>query len=110
MAIDLEKTRVDVEAHLQEKGIPVFFGYDQMADGMIHVTWDTEKHPDFRDFVATASHAGVKLMVFHAESFSESSIGRGSRSAGSLRFHSRRKTQTTRNVSKPCKGTRASPA
>ncbi len=74
MAIDLEKTRVDVEAYLQEKGIPVFFGYDQMTESMIHVSWDTEKHPDFRDFVGTAATAGVKLMVFHSESFSESSI------------------------------------
>jgi len=74
MAIDLEKTRVDVEAYLQEKGIPVFFGYDQMSDGMIHVSWDTERHPDFREFVTSASKAGVKMMVFHAESFSESSI------------------------------------
>jgi hypothetical protein len=74
MAIDLEKTRVDVEAYLQEKGIPVFFGYDQMTESLIHVSWDTEKHPDFRDFVATAATAGVKLMVFHAESFSESSV------------------------------------
>ena len=74
MAIDLEKTRVDVETYLQEKGIPVFFGYDQMTESMIHVSWDTDKHPDFRDFVGTAASAGVKLMVFHSESFSESSI------------------------------------
>jgi hypothetical protein len=74
MPIDLEKTRVDVEAYLLEKGIPVFFGYDQMTESLIHVSWDTEKHPDFRDFVATASTAGVKMMVFHAESLSESSI------------------------------------
>ena len=74
MAIDLEKTRVDIEAYLQERDIPVFFGYDQMTESPIHVTWDTEKHPDFRDFVSSAASAGVKLMVFHAESFSESSV------------------------------------
>jgi hypothetical protein len=74
MAIDLEKARVDVEAYLLAKGIPVFFGYDQMTESFIHVSWDTEKHPDFRDFVAAAASAGVKMMVFHAESLSESSI------------------------------------
>jgi hypothetical protein len=74
MAIDLEKTRVDVEAYLEEKSIPVFFGYDHMTESLIHVSWDTDKHPDFRDFVTVASRAGVKLMVFHSESFSESSI------------------------------------
>ena len=74
MAIDLEKTRVDVEAYLLEKGMPIFFGYDQMTDSPVHVSWDTERHPDFREFVTAAASAGVKLMVFHAESFSESSV------------------------------------
>ncbi len=74
MAIDLEKMRADVEAYLLQKGIPVFFGYDQMSDGLIHATWDTERHPDFREFVGTAASAGAKLMVFHIESLSESSI------------------------------------
>jgi hypothetical protein len=74
MAIDLEKTRVEIEAYLLENGIPMFFGYDQMTESPIHVTWDVEKHPDFREFVSAATAAGVRLMVFHAESFSESSV------------------------------------
>ncbi len=74
MAIDLEKTRAEIEAYLEEKHIPVFFGYDQMTESLIHVSWDTEKHADFRDFVGVAANAGAKLMVFHSESFSESSI------------------------------------
>lgn len=74
MPIDLEKTRGEIEAYLAEKHIPVFFGYDHMMESLIHVSWDTEKHPDFRDFIAVASDSGAKLVVFHLESFSESSI------------------------------------
>jgi hypothetical protein len=70
MALDLETLRTEMQTHLQESGIPVFYGYHGLLDPAAQVSWDTEGHPDFRDFLATAHKAGAALVVFNHESFS----------------------------------------
>lgn len=70
MALDLETLRAEMHAHLQQSGIPVFHGYHRMLDTMSQVSWDTERHPDFREFLETARSAGATLVVFNYESFS----------------------------------------
>jgi hypothetical protein len=70
MALDLETLRTEIQAHLQESGIPVFYGYHGLLDTAAQVSWDTEAHPDFREFVETARKAGAALIVFNYESFS----------------------------------------
>jgi hypothetical protein len=69
MALDLETLRTEVEAHLQQAGMPVFYGYHRMLDSMIQVSWDTEHHGDFREFLQTARQAGAKLIIFNHEAF-----------------------------------------
>ncbi len=70
MALDLESLRSEIQAHLNELGIAVFHGYHRMPDALNQVAWDTEGHPDFKDFLGTARRAGAKLIVFHQEAFS----------------------------------------
>jgi len=69
MAIDLETLRKEMQAHLEKSGMPIFFGYHRMLDSLIQVSWDTESHPDFREFLETARKAGAKLVVFNQEAF-----------------------------------------
>ena len=59
-----------MQAHLDESKLAVFHGYHRMLDSLIQVYWDTEGHPDFREFLATARKAGAKLIVFHYQAFS----------------------------------------
>ncbi|MBV8905550.1 MAG: hypothetical protein JOZ22_18120 [Acidobacteriia bacterium] len=70
MALDLETLRAEMQAHLDESKLAVFHGYHRMLDSLIQVYWDTEGHPDFREFLATARKAGAKLIVFHYQAFS----------------------------------------
>ena len=70
MTQDLEKLRSEIEAYLQTSGIPVFYGYHRMPDAMLQVSWDTERHADFREFVDAGRSAGARLMVFHQQAFS----------------------------------------
>jgi hypothetical protein len=70
MAQDLETLKTEMEAYLKQYGMAVFHGYHRMIDTMSHVLWDTTSHPDFRDFLQTARHAGVRLVVFNHRSFS----------------------------------------
>ena len=70
MALDLEMLRTDMQSYLQDSEIAVFYGYDQVAEALGRVYWDTEAHPNFREFISCASRAGAKLIVFHHQSFS----------------------------------------
>jgi hypothetical protein len=69
MALDLEKLRKEMQAHLEKSGTPIFYGYHRMLDSLIQVSWDTERHPDFRAFLETAGKSGAKLIVFNQEAF-----------------------------------------
>lgn len=70
MALDLETLRTEMQAYLDELGVAVFHGYHRMPDTLNQVAWDTEFHPDFRDFLSAAQKAGAKLFVFHHHPFS----------------------------------------
>ena len=70
MALDLESLRTEMQAYLDESDLAVFHGYHRMMDSLAQVLWDTERHPDFREFLATARKAGATLVVFHQQPFS----------------------------------------
>ncbi len=70
MAIDLESLRTEIQAYVQEVGIPVFYGYPRDAVSHVPVYWDTERYPDFREFIEAGRRAGIKLIVFAYEAFS----------------------------------------
>ncbi len=70
MPQDLEKLRSEIESHLQQSGLAVFYGFDRALDGMLQIAWDTERHADFREYLQTAQAAGAKLIVFNQQAFS----------------------------------------
>jgi hypothetical protein len=70
MTQDLEKLRSEIEAYLLASKIPIFYGFHRMPDALLQVSWDTEHHVDFREFVEAGRAAGAKLMVFHQQAFS----------------------------------------
>ncbi len=70
MALDLESLRAEIQAYLDNLGLAVFHGYHHLGDNVGQCSWDTERHPDFREFLNAGQKAGVKLFVFHHESFS----------------------------------------
>jgi hypothetical protein len=69
MALDLETLRKEMQAHLEKSGTPIFYGRHRMLDSLIQVSWDTERRPDFREFLDTAHKSGAKLIIFNQESF-----------------------------------------
>jgi hypothetical protein len=70
MPQDLETLRADMEAQLTLSEMTVFYGYHRMPDALAQVAWDTERHPDFREFLEAARKAGAKLIVLNQQSFS----------------------------------------
>jgi hypothetical protein len=69
MALDLETLGKEMQAHLEKSGMPIFFGHHRMLDSLAQASWDTERHPDFREFLHTAQKSGAKLIVFNQEAF-----------------------------------------
>ena len=70
MPVDLESLRTEIQAYLSDSGMAVFHGYQQFPDSTNQVYWDTEQHPNFKEFLGTAKKAGAKLIVFHNRTFS----------------------------------------
>lgn len=70
MALDLESLRAEIQAYLDDSGLAVFHGYHRMTDTLNQVSWDTERYPNFKEFLSTAHKTGAKLIVFHHQAFS----------------------------------------
>lgn len=69
MALDLEALRKELEAYLEERKIPVFYGFYRIFDAMNQLSWNVETHPDFREFIAVGQKAGVNLFTYSYQSF-----------------------------------------
>jgi hypothetical protein len=69
MALDLETRRAEIQAYLDDSGLAVFHGYHHSPEDGVQYSWDTERHPDFREFLSAGQKAGVKLFVFQWDSF-----------------------------------------
>jgi hypothetical protein len=70
MKLNLESLRAEIEQHLDSRGIVVFQSFPRTGDTGSAVFWDTERRPDFREFVAAAEAAGSRLMTVYAREFS----------------------------------------
>ena len=73
MATDLETTKTEIQAHIERSHLSVFYGYSSLNES-VGVYWDTERHPDFREFLLVAEKSGVKLVVFNHQQFSLTEI------------------------------------
>jgi hypothetical protein len=73
MKANLEQLRQEAVDHLKERGLVVFKSLPHSRElASETVYWDSESYPDFREFIAAAEAAGVRLisvcgLEFHAE-------------------------------------------
>jgi|ERR1700722_7353931 hypothetical protein len=62
----------EIQQHLESRGIAVFRSYPR-ADPESSLTgaiyWDSENHPDYREFVEAAGAAGVRMVTLFAREF-----------------------------------------
>jgi|SRR5215472_14685111 len=69
MKPNLDTIRTEIEQHLHESGMAVFYGQERTIETTPIVYWDGDHFPDFKLFVNAAQSAGVKLIVFHQTEF-----------------------------------------
>ncbi|MGH9583429.1 MAG: hypothetical protein ACRD4O_10875 [Bryobacteraceae bacterium] len=72
MALDLETLKAEMQDFLKEAGLALFYGYPRLGEFAVYL--DTERHGDFREFVAVAVKAGARLIVFCEQQFSADRI------------------------------------
>ena len=69
MRPNLDTLRHEIEQHLESRGLAVFRSHprtDSESSLAGAVYWDSENHPDYREFVEAACAAGVRLLTLYA--------------------------------------------
>ena len=69
MKQDLDLLKAEIAEALEREGFVVFHGYSRRLDDMDTVDWDTQRYPDYHEFLKAARQAGVKMIVFHHREF-----------------------------------------
>ncbi|MBV9266310.1 MAG: hypothetical protein JO061_09100 [Acidobacteriaceae bacterium] len=73
MTMDLQTLRTDIQSYLEQSNLAIFHGFPNLQE-QVSVYWDTERHPDFREFLHAAEKAGATLVVFYYEQFTQDEI------------------------------------
>jgi hypothetical protein len=71
MRLNLETLRPEIQEYLESRGMVVFHGYPRSGDPSVPVFWDTQRHPDYRMFLAAAEAAGARLLTLYAREFTD---------------------------------------
>jgi hypothetical protein len=71
MKLNLDTLRAEIQEHLEARGLVVFHSFPRTtADSGAGVHWDTDRHPDYREFIAAAEASGSRLVTLYAREFS----------------------------------------
>jgi hypothetical protein len=93
MKLNLDTLRSEIQEYLGSRGIAVFHGFTR-AQEIPAVFWDTAGHPDYRDFLAVAEKAGVRLVTMFVNEFSEELIEDAEQRLDALPRDGRREIET----------------
>ncbi|HTS47943.1 MAG TPA: hypothetical protein VMH05_08360 [Bryobacteraceae bacterium] len=74
MKQNLDGLKAEIEQHLEQAGMTVFYSHARSLDSAPAVFWDCQQHPDYREFIQAAKAADVKLVVFHQHEFTAEQI------------------------------------
>jgi hypothetical protein len=99
MKQNLDTLRTDIEAHLKQTGFVVFYAHSRGLEGDPEVDWDTQAHPDFREFVDAAKQLGIRMMVMHHRQFNSAILERtaGQMEAMELDYEDQRSLESRLN-------------
>jgi hypothetical protein len=71
MSSNLTTLRGEIQQYLESRGMVVFRSYPRAESERLHgaVYWDTDHHPDYREFVEAAAAAGARLVTLYSREF-----------------------------------------
>jgi hypothetical protein len=74
MKLNLDALRTEIQEYLEGEGFSIFHGFSRMMQSHSLVLWDSERHPDYKQFVSTAKIAGAKIIILNQREFSSDII------------------------------------
>ena len=74
MHSDLDRLRNEMQQYLENNGFVVFHGASRLTEDEGVVYWDTERHPDYHEFLNCAAKLDAKIIVLHSREFEKTSI------------------------------------
>jgi hypothetical protein len=74
MQLNLNSLRAQIEEHLKSRGLVAFQSLPRVGDLTSTIYWDTVRCPDFKDFIAAAEAAGVRMITVFARELEDDQI------------------------------------
>jgi hypothetical protein len=74
LRINLDSLRAEIQEYLQAHKLVVFHSFPRSEQLMPAIYWDTEAHPDYREFLAAAEASGARVVTIFVREFSPSLI------------------------------------
>jgi hypothetical protein len=74
MQLNLNSLRAQIEEHLKSSGMIAFPSLPRVGDIGATIYWDTARCPEFKDFLAAAETAGVKIVTLFARELEDDLI------------------------------------
>jgi hypothetical protein len=72
--LNLESLKNEILDYLEHSEFAVFRSFSGGLDGILMITWDIDRFPDYRQFLEVARKAGVKLVMFASRELEEDEI------------------------------------
>ncbi len=74
MRSNLDSLLNEIQEYLQTRDIVIFQSFPRSGEPGTSVYWDTERHPDFREFLGAAEAAGVRMVTLYSRELEEDLI------------------------------------
>jgi hypothetical protein len=74
MKLNLDALKVEIQGYLETEGFSIFHGFSRMMQSQSLVLWDSERYPDYKQFIQTAKTAGAKIIILNQREFSSDII------------------------------------
>jgi hypothetical protein len=74
MPINLDPLLSEIQEYLEQCGIVVFKSFPRSGEPAAPVYWDTDRYPDYHQFLAAAQAAGARLVTLYAREFEEDMV------------------------------------
>jgi hypothetical protein len=70
---DLDRLKGEVLDYLRAAGLPIYYCFGMPGEeGFAY--WDTEQHPDWRQFTDVAREAGARMFLFSSREFADEEL------------------------------------
>lgn len=67
---NLTNLLLEIQEHIAARGLTIFYSLPRSLDADLAIYWNTDQHPDFREFVSAAEASGARVITLYSREFS----------------------------------------